>query len=67
MNPLLITTIIGPVLTGLILYAVGRVGRRIDKRAEAAELATYQTHVVLRELVRAVRQQAVPMRLPPGW
>lgn len=69
--PAVVLAVLGPLIAGVVLAVINRMitraDHRADERAAAAARDAWTTHVVLRELVRAMRAQAVPMRLPPGW
>lgn len=55
-----ITAVVGPIIAGGVLFFLQRWFKKTDE-------ATYTTHLVLRELVRAVRDAGGRPNLPPGW
>lgn len=64
---MILAVFVGPLVVGVCLLFIGYWLSRIGKAADRNELAAYQTHVVLRELVRVVRTLGVHPRLPEGW
>lgn len=64
---MIVAVFVGPLVVGVALLLVAYWLSRIGKAADRNELAQYQTHVVLRELVRIVRSGGYHPRLPEGW
>lgn len=55
-----VLAVLGPIIAGVVLFLLQRWFKKTDE-------ATYTTHLVLRELVRATRELGAAPNLPPGW